>query len=55
MLFNELKLLLFILPNIKKLTDTKIKKKQTVNSFLEVLKINTAGTVNMEIQIKLKE
>ena len=33
----------------------KRKKKLTIISFLEDLKKNTAGTVNKEIQIKLKE
>ncbi len=54
-LFEELKLLCFMLPNIKNATDTKIKKRQTIISTLEFLKINKAGTVNRDIQIKLKE
>ena len=44
-----------MLPNTKKPTDTKIKIKQTIISFLEFLKINTAGMLNKEIQNKLKE
>ena len=55
MLSRELKLLFFIWPNIKNPVDTKIKKKQTIISVLEFLKINKAGTVNKEMQIKLKE
>jgi hypothetical protein len=43
------------LPNIKNTADTKIKKEQTIISILEFFKINKAGTVNKEIQIKLKE
>ena len=54
-LFKELKLLCFMLPKIKNATDTKIKKRQTIISTLEFLKINKAGTVNRDIQIKLKE
>ena len=42
-------------PNIKKLIETRIKKRQTTISLLEFLKINIAGTVNKEMQIKLKE
>ena len=55
MLSKELKLLFFTIPNIIKPTEVKIKRKQTIISFLEFLKINTAGTVNKEIQNKLKE
>ena len=44
-----------MLPNIKNAPDNKIKKKQTITSVLDFLKINKAGTVNKEIQIKLKE
>ena len=51
----ELKLLLLKLPKIKKLIETRIKKKHNIISFFEFLKKNTAGTVNKEIQIKLKE
>ena len=42
-------------PNIKNVEVNKIKVKQTIISVLEFLKINKAGTVNKEIQIKLKE
>ena len=42
-------------PNTKKLTDTKINKKQTIMSFLDFLKINRAGIVNKEMQNRLKE
>jgi hypothetical protein len=38
-----------------KLTETKIKIKQTIISFLELFRINIAGTVNKEMQIKLRE
>jgi len=44
-----------MLPNIKNTADTKIKNKQTIISILEFCKINKAGTVNIEIEIKLKE
>ena len=44
-----------MLPNIKSKTDSRIKEKQTIISILDLLKINKAGTVNREIQIKLKE
>tara|TARA_B100000780_G_scaffold161893_1_gene113203 strand:- start:301 stop:435 length:135 start_codon:yes stop_codon:yes gene_type:complete len=44
-----------MLPNIKSTTDSRIKEKQTIISILDLLKINKAGTVNREIQIKLKE
>ena len=33
---------------------TRIKEKNTIISFLEFLKKNKAGTVNKEMQIKLK-
>ena len=55
MLSRELKLLFFMWPNIKKAIDTEIKKKQTIISVLEFLKINKAGKVNKETQIRLKE
>ena len=54
-LSRELKLLCFILPKIKKTKDSRMKKKQIITSTLERLKINNAGTVNNEMQIKLKE
>jgi|TARA_B110001450_G_C17158213_1_gene294087 hypothetical protein len=54
-IFKELKLLLLIFPKIKKLNETRIKKKQTMVSFLELLIKNIAGIVNKEMQIKLKE
>ena len=44
-----------MLPKIKKLAETKIKKRQTIISFLDFLKINIAGAVNKVMQIKLKE
>ena len=44
-----------MLPKIKKVTDNKIKEKQTIISILDFLKINKAGTVKNEMQIKLKE
>ena len=44
-----------IVPNIKKLAAIIINKQHTKISFLDFLKINTAGKVNKEIQIKLKE
>ena len=44
-----------MLPNIKSPTDSRIKKKKTMVSILDLLKINKAGAVNKEIQIKLKE
>ena len=42
-------------PNIKNTADNKIKEKQTIISVLDFLKINKAGTINSEMQIKLKE
>jgi hypothetical protein len=42
-------------PNIKKLTDNKINEKHTISSFLDFFRIYIAGTVNIEMQIKLKE
>jgi hypothetical protein len=42
-------------PNNKNDTDNKIKKKETKISNLVFLKNNKAGTINKEIQIKLKE
>ena len=42
-------------PKIKKPTEIIMYKKEIIISFLEFLKINKAGTVNKEIQIKLKE
>jgi hypothetical protein len=44
-----------MLPNTRKPIDIKIKIKQTIISFLEFLKTNTAGIVNKDIQNKLKE
>ena len=44
-----------MLPNIKKPKDIKIKKIQTVITLLDFAKKNIAGTVNKEMQIKLKE
>ena len=55
MLSKELKLSLFIFPNIKNVTVSKINEKQIIISFIEFLKKNKAGVVNKEIQIKLKE
>ena len=48
-------MLYFDFPNIKKITETTINKKQIIISFLDFLKKNMAGTVNKEIQNKLKE
>ena len=54
-LSKELNWLFFRLPNVKKPTEIKIKKKQTAICFLPCLKINTAGAEKIEIQTKLKE
>tara|TARA_B110000093_G_C12771952_1_gene326905 strand:+ start:391 stop:558 length:168 start_codon:yes stop_codon:yes gene_type:complete len=55
MLLKELNSLFFILPKIKKLTETPINKRQTIISFLVFCKTNKAGKENKEIQNKLKE
>ena len=44
-----------MLPNIKNAADSKIKEKQTIISVLDFLKMNKAGKVNKEMQIKLNE
>ena len=44
-----------IIQNIKKLTAIDTKKKNTKISLIDFLKINIAGQVNKERQIKLKE
>ena len=54
-LSKELNWSFFILPKIKKLIETRIKKKQTIISLLVFLKMNTPGIEKREIQIKLKE
>ena len=54
-LSKELNLFFFMLPKIKKLAETKIKKRQTIISFLDFLKISKAGDINKEIQSRLNE